>query len=250
MSKVVFAVGCHPDDIEFMMSGTLMRLKERGYEIHYMNVANGSCGTDSLDVDEIVSIRRRESIEAAELVGAVYHESIAYDLEVFYDIELLAKMGAVMREVAPDILLTHYPFEYMEDHSNACRLAVSAAFSRGMRNFPTIPPLPPITKPVVLYHTIPYGLSTPLRKPVEVDVYVDVSTFIQRKREMLSKHKSQKEWLDVSQGLDSYLNTMVEQCARIGELSGKHDYAEGWVRHLHQGYCDADDDPLSKVARL
>ena len=88
MKKIAFAVGCHPDDIEFMMSGTLMRLKNAGYEIHYMNVANGSCGSDTLDRDAIVAIRREESIAAAELIGAVYHESIANDLEVFYEREL------------------------------------------------------------------------------------------------------------------------------------------------------------------
>ena len=247
MNKTVFAVGCHPDDIEFMMAGTLMRLKEAGYEIHYMNVANGSCGTDSMDAQEIVRIRRLEAIDAAEMIGATYHESIAYDLEVFYDKSLLAKMGAVMREVAPDILLTHSPNEYMEDHSNTCRLAISAAFARGMRNFPTNPPRSTVTNQVVVYHSIPYGLTTPLRKPVEADLYVDVSTLIDLKKKMLAKHKSQKEWLDVSQGMDSYLTTMADQCAAIGKLSQKYDFAEGWIRHQHQGYCDADSNPLSEL---
>ena len=44
MKKTAFAVGAHPDDIEFMMAGTLMALKLKGYEIHYMHAANGSCG--------------------------------------------------------------------------------------------------------------------------------------------------------------------------------------------------------------
>ena len=43
--KRAFAVAAHPDDIEFFMAGTLMRLGEAGYELHYMNVADGSCGT-------------------------------------------------------------------------------------------------------------------------------------------------------------------------------------------------------------
>lgn len=247
MSEIAFAVGCHPDDIEFMMAGTLVRLKNAGYEIHYMNVANGSCGTDCVDAEEIVKIRRLESIEAAEMIGATYHESIAYDLEVFYDKPLLARLGAVMREVAPDIILTHSPNEYMEDHSNTCRLAVTAAFTRGMRNFSTNPPLPAISNQVVLYHSLPYGLTTPLRKPVSADLYVDVSDLISLKKEMLSKHKSQKEWLDVSQGMDSYLTTMADQCADIGKLSKKYDYAEGWIRHQHHGYCDAAADPLSEL---
>ena len=43
--KSAIAIGAHPDDIEFMMAGTLLLLKKAGYEIHYMNVANGSCGS-------------------------------------------------------------------------------------------------------------------------------------------------------------------------------------------------------------
>ena len=247
MKKRAFAVGCHPDDIEFMMSGTLMRLKAAGYEIHYMNVANGSCGSDTLPAAEIINIRRTESIEAAALIGAVYHESIANDLEVFYERDLLFKLGAIMREVEPDIILTHSPVEYMEDHSNTCRLAVSAAFTRGMKNFPTIPATSTSAKPVTLYHCLPYGLQTPLREPVTADLYIDVTDVMDQKSQMLSCHKSQKEWLDVSQGMDSYLTTMAEQCQVIGQMSGKFNYAEGWRRHLHLGFCDIDADPLAML---
>ena len=47
--------------------------------------------------------------------------------------------------------------------------------------------------------------------------------------------------------MDSYLITMKEMIARIGELSGKYNYAEGWIKHLHQGLCAVDDDPLTDV---
>ncbi|MDQ6630443.1 MAG: PIG-L family deacetylase, partial [Verrucomicrobiota bacterium] len=32
--KTAFAIAAHPDDIEFMMAGTLLLLKNAGYEIH------------------------------------------------------------------------------------------------------------------------------------------------------------------------------------------------------------------------
>ena len=38
-------VRAHPDDIEFLMSGTLMLLRSHGYHIHYWNLANGCCGS-------------------------------------------------------------------------------------------------------------------------------------------------------------------------------------------------------------
>ncbi|MEO6036439.1 MAG: PIG-L family deacetylase, partial [Verrucomicrobiota bacterium] len=43
--KIAFAVAAHPDDIEFMMAGTLLLLKNAGYEIHYMNLSRGNCGS-------------------------------------------------------------------------------------------------------------------------------------------------------------------------------------------------------------
>ena len=45
MSRRAFAIAAHPDDIEFLMAGTLVLLRDAGYEIHYMNVANGACGS-------------------------------------------------------------------------------------------------------------------------------------------------------------------------------------------------------------
>ncbi len=87
---IVFAIGCHPDDIEFMMGGTVILLKEKGSEVHYMNIANGSCGTRVYGKEEIIRIRRQEGIDAAGQIGAVYHESIADDLDVFYTQGLIA----------------------------------------------------------------------------------------------------------------------------------------------------------------
>ena len=64
---------------------------------------------------------------------------------------------------------------------------------------------------------------------------------------MLAKHKSQKEWLDVSQGMNTYLTTMKDMCAEVGKLSGKFNYAENWIKHSHIGFCDQDSDPLAKL---
>ena len=244
MTKKAFAIACHPDDIEIMMVGTLIKLKEAGYEIHYMNIANGSLGTNQYDYPTIVKMRRQEAINACELIGAHYHESLCDDLEVFYNSELLEKLVPIVRKVAPEIILTHGPYDYMEDHINAGRLAVSAAFCRGMTNFKCNPPEEAIGNKVTVYHSLPHTLTDQLRKPVTPDFYVNVSETIETKKAMLACHKSQKDWLDVSQGSDAYLIDMEERCKLIGSNSGQYDYAEGWIRHNHIGFCDPDDNPL------
>ena len=203
------AIAAHPDDIEFLMSGTLMLLRANGYQIHYWNLANGCCGSSKYDAQTIARIRREEAYAAAKAIGAVFHESICNDLEIFYDRALLGKVAAVIREVAPQIVLTHSPVDYMEDHTNSCRLAVTAAFARGMPNFVTDPPRPAVNDPVTVYHAQPYSHRDPLGNLVEPVLVVDTTDVIDQKKKMLSKHASQKQWLDESQGLDSYLDTMA-----------------------------------------
>jgi LmbE family N-acetylglucosaminyl deacetylase len=245
MAKRAFAIAAHPDDIEFMMAGTLIRLGQTGYELHYMNLASGSCGTLEHDIETIVRMRRSEAMAAAKQIGAVYHESLVHDLEIFYDRPTLQRVASVVRAVAPEIILTQSAQEYMEDHMNTTRLVLTAAFARGMPNFPVDPPRPPVDDPVTVYHALPYGLHDPLRRPVEAEFYVDIAGVLETKRAMLACHASQKEWLDESQGIDSYLTQMEEMAREMGRKSGRFAAAEGWTRHLHLGYCGPEDDPLA-----
>ena len=244
MTRRAFAAAAHPDDIEFMMAGTMVLLAGKGYELHYMTVANGSCGSMTTDAVETAVIRTEESRNAVASLGAVYHEPLVDDLDIYYTPELVAKLCAVVREVDPEILLIPSPQDYMEDHTNASRLMVTAAFCRQMLNFPTDPPMPIVTSPLALYHAMPHELQDQLRNPVRPHFCVDVSSVIGRKREALACHRSQKEWLDASQGMDSYLVAMEEMSARVGKRYGRCDYAEGWRRHSHMGFADERFDPL------
>jgi LmbE family N-acetylglucosaminyl deacetylase len=240
-----FAVAAHPDDIEFVMAGTLILLGQAGYELHYMNIANGCCGTTEYTAAEAAKIRAREGQSAADSIGAVFHPSLVNDLEIFYNHENLTRLAAVVREVAPEILLVHSPIDYMEDHMNACRLALTAAFARGMPNYPTVPPQAPIEQSVTVYHAQPHGNRDPLGNVVRPSLYIDIGDVLDSKTAMLACHKSQKQWLDTSQGFDSYLTAMHELSREVGSLSGKFEFAEGWRRHSPIGFGPSDGDPLT-----
>jgi len=246
-TQAVFAVAAHPDDIEFMMAGTLLRLRDRGWAVHYMNIANGSCGTATDPVDVIVAKRRQEALAACKLVGARFYDPICNDLEVFHTNELVGQVVAVIRRIRPRIVLAPSPQDYMEEHMNAARVAATAAFCRGMRNYPCNPHVDPIADDVTLYHALPYGLRGPFRERISPGLYVDVAAVMPEKREMLACHRSQKEWLDKSQGLDAYLDTMEQFSRAVGRMSGRFEFAEGWRRRSHLGYSEKDDDPLAEA---
>lgn len=243
----VLALFAHPDDIEFVAAGTMLRLAEKGWDLHYMNLCSGNCGSVETDAEETARIRLAEAQAAAAVLGATFYPPICNDLELTYAIPLLRKVTAVVRQAKPRIVLTHAPSDYMEDHMNAQRLAVTAAFNHGIPNFASDPPADAFFEDVTVYHAMPHSLRDPLRRRVHAGAYVDTTPVHARKREALAAHASQKRWLDVSQGMDSYLITMDEASANVGALSKRFEHAEGWRRHLHVGFSATDSDPLKEV---
>lgn len=238
------AIFAHPDDIEFVAAGTLLQLGLRGWSRHYFNLCSGSGGSVHRDGPGTAAARRIEAQAATNLLGATFYPPIADDLELTYNVDALRKVTAVVREARPSIVLTHSPLDYMEDHMHAARLAVTAAFAHGIPNFQADPCREAFFHDVTVYHAMPHGLRDPLRQKVRAGLYANTTAVHERKRAALAAHVSQKHWLDVSQGMDSYLVSMDEMSRAVGQLSGRFEHAEGWRRHLHLGFSSAEVDPL------
>lgn len=245
--KTAIAIAAHPDDIELMMAGTLLQLKAAGYETHYMNLSAGNLGSSTIDGETIRAIRLEEARKAAAILGAIFHPPFCNDLEIVYCTETLRCLAAIIREVKPAILLTHSPTDYMEDHTTTCRLAVTAAFARGMPNFSTVPERQAANDDCTVYHALPHTLRDPLRRRIMAGSFVNTTAVQKLKLEALKAHQSQQEWLDVSQKLNSYLQAMEDISLDVGKMSGAFTHAEGWRRHLHFGFCGPEADPLQDL---
>jgi LmbE family N-acetylglucosaminyl deacetylase len=246
-APAALAIVAHPDDIEFYAAGTLLLLRAAGWDVHYLNVSSGDCGSMTTGLEETRRIREAEGRAAAAILGATFHESLASDLLIFYEERLLRRVAAVVRKVQPRIVLTHSPQDYMEDHMNTSRLAVTAAFARGVPNFVTDPPVPACPGDVTVYHAMPHGLCDGLRRPIVPDFFVDTTGVQATKLKALAAHTSQKAWLDATQGMDSYLDACDDMSRTVGRMSGRFQHAEGWRRHLHLGFSARDDDPLAEA---
>ncbi len=238
------AIAAHPDDIEFVMAGTLLLLKKRGWEIHYFNLSTGNCGSVRHNAAKTRRLRLGEARCAAKILGAHFHPPIADDLEIFYDIKPLRRVAAVVRDVKPSIVLTHSPQDYMEDHMNTSRLAVTAAFARGMPNFVTTPKRQATAGDVTIYHAMPHGLCDGLRQKITGELFVNTASVHETKLAALAEHQTQQDWLDVSQGMNSYLRAMEDASRAVGKMSRRFKHAEGWRRHSHLGFCAEGADPL------
>lgn len=238
------AIGAHPDDIEFYMAGTLLLLQRAGFEIHYFNLANGCCGSQQHGARQLARIRLAEARRAAKVLGAHFHPPIANDMEIIYDLKLVRRVAAVIREVKPAVVLTHPPVDYMEDHTNTCRLVVTASFAHAMPNFRSIPPRRTADYDLSLYHCIPHTMCDPLRRRVVPEMFVNTTSVQTIKRAALVEHQSQQAWLVATQGMNSFIAKADADARLVGRASKRFTFAEGWWRHLHYGFSAEEVDPL------
>jgi len=247
--QAVFAVGAHPDDVEFSMAGTLALLAKAGFEPHMMNVSRSNLDSNELPEAEITRIRRREAENSAAVIDAIYHPPIADDMMIFYDELLLRRMLAVIRDIRPSIVLLPSLNDYMEDHTNTGRLVVSACFSRAMRHLRSIPPMEATDQDVYLYHAQPHTNRDDMRNLVIPSLFVDITSQMNTKLKMLGCHESQRQWLDETQGLDDYLETMRTSGAEVANLCNRPgwEYAEGFRQHSHVGFSARDRDILADI---
>ncbi len=247
--KTVFAVGAHPDDVEFNMAGTLLLLAQAGFEPHMMNVSRSNLDSNQLPEDEVIRIRRREAETAARVANVDYHPPIANDLMIFYEDRLLREMTAIVREIQPTIVLLPSLNDYMEDHTNTARLVITACFSRAMRHYTSIPPREPTGQDVYLYHAQPHLNRDGMRTLVVPELFVDISGVMDTKLHMLGCHESQRQWLGETQGLDDYRESMRHASQEVARMRPDCDwqYAEGFRQHSFVGFSARDRNPLAEA---
>ena len=103
----------HPDDIDFSCSGTVARFTDAGIAVTYLLATRGDQGgfDEQQARDEIGPLREREQRAAAAEVGVddVRFLDGEHDGHVVADLGLRAKISRVIRQVRPELVVTHSP---------------------------------------------------------------------------------------------------------------------------------------------
>lgn len=241
----VLALMPHPDDIEILCAGTLLRLQRFGWEIHTATMTPGDKGSAELTPEEIAQIRREEARLAALAIGAASYACLEFsDLEIVFDNASRARVAAALRSVRPQIVITTPPVDYMFDHEITAWLVRDACFNAAVPNYRTPGGDRPIDAIPYLYYADPIGGHDLFGTPTPVDLVVDISTVIEEKCAALACHVSQREWLRKQHGLDDYVDSMRRWSAARGALIGAA-YAEGFRRHV--GHPHPTDDPIGAL---
>ncbi|MEI6168221.1 MAG: PIG-L deacetylase family protein [bacterium] len=232
--KRVLAFGCHPDDIEFMATGTLALLAERGYEVHLATMTGGEVGSPTLSREAIQVKRLGEAAASAKVLNGVYHYAGGCDLEIEYNSYCRKAATRIMREVDPEIVLTLPPTDYMADHELTSRLVQNAAYIAQVPLYDCGTKASPMTCVPHLYYWNAIGLKDMFGRPLPVSFGVDVGSAMGIKEQMLACHASQREWL-AALGFDHYMKMMKDWTREQGQLIGR-EYGECFIQHLGGGF--------------
>ena len=241
--QIALAFMAHPDDAEFLCAGTLIRLADAGWETHIATMTAGDCGTTSETPGAIAARRTEEARQAAAVLGGRHWCLGENDGLVVYDKPTLRKAYDLFRAVGPSLVFTHAPKDYMMDHEMTSLVARAASFLYAAPNI-SVHPLRVGSGVPYLYYCDPLDATNPLGVIVRPTTWVDITSQLDRKGEMLACHASQRAWLLAHHGIDEYLDSMRRHATMRGREIGVQA-AEAFVQH--RGHAYPQDDILAEL---
>jgi LmbE family N-acetylglucosaminyl deacetylase len=231
--------------MEILCAGTLIRLVGLGCELHVATMTPGDKGSAVLSPEEISAIRRREAEQGAKAVGAVSYRCLEFrDLEITFDNTSRRRVAGLLRDIAPDMVFTTPPKDYMFDHEITAQLVRDACFNAGCKNYPAEGSSPPLPHVPYLYYSDSIGGHDLFGNPSPLHHMVDISEQIEQKSNALACHDSQRAWLKKQHGMDDYIESMRRWSALRGAEIGI-PFAEGFLQHL--GHPHPTDNPLQQL---
>lgn len=219
----ILCVAAHPDDIEILCAGTLIRYAEEGHQVTMAIFTAGNMGDVHIPPEELEKIRKKETLASAAIIGAKVIWAGIDDELVFPSLEQRHIMIDILREADPDVIFTHSPNDYHPDHRYVGQLVFDAYFQKGLPNIPNqVKPACRFGQSQLYYMDNLGGIDF---LPAE---YVDISDVIEKKLMMLACHKSQLSSMEELANTD--LIGMVDVQSRFRGLAAGCRYAEGFVR--------------------
>lgn len=190
MSEHLLVIFPHPDDESFGTAGTIVQYRENGIPVTYVCVTLGEMGRNMgrplvANRETLPEYRKIELQKACDIMGIEDLRMLGMrdkTLE-FEDPEWFAdRIGEIIEEIKPSLIVTHYPGYAVHPDHNATGTAVIKAVSR----------LPESERPPVRCHAFSKNTKEDLGEP---DVVTDVRDVLDRKIAALKAHGSQTQLL-------------------------------------------------------
>ncbi|MBU2487935.1 MAG: PIG-L family deacetylase [Proteobacteria bacterium] len=199
-NRTILAIGCHPDDLEYGCSGTLIQFADKGWGVYLLIMTRGELGGAP-------EVRQAEQMASAEIMGVkeVFWGGFS-DTLLPAGKELIQPIEEIIARVKPGYILCHWREDTHQDHRRLNQATVSA--TRYIRN--------------VLFY------EGPTTENFQPRVFVDVTNVLDRKMQALDAHRSQVMRTNI-EGLS--IKDMARSCSNFRGTQGRVQFAEAFHAH-------------------
>jgi bacillithiol biosynthesis deacetylase BshB1 len=175
----VLGIAAHPDDIELICGGTLIRAHMLGRSTGILDLAAGEMASRGT-----TELRANEAQKAARVMGVAVRENLGLpDGGIQNTPETRAKVALVIRRLKPKIVVTHSQHGRHPDHPIVAQLVRDACFVAGLKKIESkVAP----HRPLKVLHALSFREDN--QKPTFV---VDITDAFEKKLEAIGCYESQ-----------------------------------------------------------
>ena len=228
MKLDILAIGAHPDDVELGCSGTLAKEIARGKKVGILDLTRGELGTRGS-----AEIRDKEAKEAARILGVRVRENLEFSDGFFVNnVAHQLEIIKIIRKYKPEIVLCNAIEDRHIDHGKGAQLVADSCFLSGLKKIETIHngQAQGEWRPKHVFHYIQW-------KNLEPDVVVDVSGFMDKKKEAVEAYSSQffdqnSKEPETPISSSNFLDSINYRARDLGRLIGV-EHAEGFNVDRH-----------------
>ena len=222
MKADILAFGAHPDDVEMGCGGTIAKSASTGKIVGIIDLTRGELGTNGSP-----EIRDKEATLASEIIGAKFRLNLGFaDGFIFNNKENQIEVIKLIRHFRPEIILSPTQIDRHSDHGKASDIIYEAAFLSGL---------------IKLKTKYQNKVQEPWRPKINLnyqqwydfkpDVLIDISDFIETKKEAILAFKSQvlRDSKSKSTKINSenFIESIKYRAMNYGRLIEK-EYAEAF----------------------
>ena len=217
---VVF--GAHPGDAEITAGGTIAKYVRAGHKVTLVHLTAGERGHPKMSPQEYKKQRQEESSKAARVLGADFMILQHEDGTLSVDEEIKNELASLIRELKPDIVITHWKGSDHRDHSSSYDNVRDAVFYAAS----------PLMKSSLSPHTVKAVYATENyedKTGYTPDAYIDISESFQRKFDAVKQHAVFREDLYGTHFIEYYASL-----ARVRGLEAGFGYADNYVLYIRR----------------
>jgi bacillithiol biosynthesis deacetylase BshB1 len=238
MKLDILVFGAHPDDAELGAGATIAKEVSRGKKVGIIDLTRGELGTRGS-----AEIRDQEAAKAAKILGVEIRENMEF-ADGFFINDKWHQMEIIkmVRKYRPEVIICNAVEDRHIDHGKGSQLVSDACFLSGLVKISTqlngTDQEQEPWRPKRVYHFIQW-------KNLEPDFVVDVSGFIEKKREAILAYESQfydpkSNEPETPISSKNFTDSIIYRSRDLGRLVGV-EHAEGYTVERYAAVNSLDD---------